>query len=347
MDKNQSAVSKNGLKNVLIVLLVFFLSVTVLGLQAGVFNFRGDAVFQENIQVLGTMSGASDLRIQQGIDYLDLNENVIYSTFVDLPSLSMARSLSIPEDFNFTFVFQRSNALSPFNISFVFWDALIERPTLVLNGGLSGRASTFDRSLQVGKNRASGDVNNSYNVCGGTTLADCDTPATGADLVVEDDIEAFGSIQAHENLFVDGNAFFNSIYGSMFQFQESTLIIIPGIGTDVNVTGFDAGASNGFVFFDDEALTLDENGTYLVNWSASIINGNKRNFRIAVAVNDVLQEQTAGSADSQANLITNISGSGMISLTEGDVITMFIANLDSTDNVVIEYANLSLVRIGN
>ncbi|KKK99225.1 hypothetical protein LCGC14_2634900, partial [marine sediment metagenome] len=45
-------------------------------------------------------------------------------------------------------------------------------------------------------------------------------------------------------------------------------------------------------------------------------------------------------------IITNLEGTGIISVNQGDVATVMITNLDTSDPVTIEYANLSLVKIG-
>ncbi len=345
--KNKTSLEKS-LPFFALFLIFLFIPLIVFAISTGVLTVEGDSLFRNNVQVMGTLSGESDLRIQEGIDFLDSNGNVIYSIYTDNPTLNMVRALTIPSDFNFTYIFQRSSILSPFNISFIFWDSFLERPTLVLNGGVSGRASTFDRSLQVGKNRASGDVNQTYDICEGTTLADCDTLLTGADLVVEDDIEAFGSGQFHENLIVDGNVFVNQIYGSMFQHDLGDTLTLGNTVDFFPIEDMNFGLSNGFELNGTDSLRAGVAGTYLVNWSISFADLANRSFEGGIAIDSIIQPATIaevkmGTAADQVNF----GSPGIISLDVNQLVSLEIRALVSSTTVTIEEASITILRIGS
>ena len=132
----------------------------------------------------------------------------------------------------------------------MFWDTDTNRPLFVLNAGAPGRASTLDRSLQVGKDFANDILNLDYTICNGTTLADCNTLATGADLVVEDDIENFGSLKVHENAIIDGNLSFAGAFGELFESNDGTTISIDTTDVFVPVAGIQTGDSTNMLLND-------------------------------------------------------------------------------------------------
>jgi len=319
------------------------------------YQFIFDSLFDENVTITGNLniegsaSGSgfrvNSLLVESRIDYIDSNVNIFYRTYVNGLDANIFRSELT--DFNSTLIFEKGNFTNDFNAGYLFWDGNTGRPDFLINLGGAGRASTFDGSVQIGKDMGTADLNREYSECVATTLADCNTLLTGADLIVEDDIENFGSTQVHENLIVDENTFVNLSYGSMFQFEQSTLITILVTGIDVNINNMTLGENKSFDFLNAEALVTNEAGVYSATWSLSITNGNKRTFRSGIAINDVLQEPTASSTDTVASVVSNMAGTGLVSLSEDDVITLVIANLDTTENVNLEYANLSLVRIGS
>ena len=112
----------------------------------------------------------------------------------------------IPDAFENTLIFHNLALSNPSNMEIGFFDHTNEKPILVLNEGAPDRASIFNRSLLIGKNKGAGPFDEDYTLAEGFKYADFDTPTTGADLGVEDDIEAKGSIYTQENLQVDIDA---------------------------------------------------------------------------------------------------------------------------------------------
>lgn len=323
-------------------LIILFIPLFVFAINTGVLTVEGFANFEKDIQVDGVIIGKSNAEVSEGVDLIDVNGVKRFNIYFHEVGQVVTRDISTV--FDTVLIIENATELTPQGISVIFWNAVSEKPTLVLQEEKVGRASVFEDSVVIGKGNALLDLN--YTKCIGFTLIDCDSNTTGADFGVRDDEEILGSSLIHGNLNVDGNSTVTLFYGSMFQFESKTVITIPVKGGDVNVTDFNIGLINGFEFFNNEALIADENGVYLVNWSISISNGNKRNFRAGIALNDVLEISSATSADSQASIITNLGGTGIISVNQGDVATVMITNLDTSDPVTIEYANLSLVKIG-
>lgn len=138
-----------------------------------------------------------------------------------------------------------------------------------------------------------------------------------------------------------------NFYGSMYQYDESTVVLISAADTFTIIGGFTGGSSRGFTFQNGQELFCDKPGRYEVNWGISFNDGNNTSWKIAVFLNGVLQEQTgafrriAGGGD-----IGNVGGVGFLDLKVGDVVDVRIANIFTTDNAIIDAGNLTLVRVG-
>ncbi|MBU0958340.1 MAG: hypothetical protein KKB31_00185, partial [Nanoarchaeota archaeon] len=99
---------------------------------------------------------------------------------------------------------------------------------------LSGRATTISRSLQIVGNITMKPVNENFTLCEGNNYVDCETDTTGADLLVQDDIEAIGSIFSQENITADDTGFF-SFLGSLT--NRITKLWVQDIDVSGNLIG--------------------------------------------------------------------------------------------------------------
>lgn len=103
----------------------------------------------------------------------------------------------LPEAFNDTLIFETYELSNVNNMEMAFWDHENHRPSLVLNQGAIGRASIFERSLIIGAQKGTKDLDGSYSLSDDFPNLSCNTTLYGADFGVENDVEVKG------NLFVD------------------------------------------------------------------------------------------------------------------------------------------------
>lgn len=336
-----------------LVLLAFAISIAllpliVLAIDTGVLNVSGVATFDKDIRVRGIVIGTSHIEIEEGIDFLDANGLRRNSAYIQLPDQTVLRD--IPDDLNGVFVFENATTLNPFKISWVFWDSVTERPTFVLQDGFVGRASIFERSLIIGKEKGAADMNLNYNVCplGKMDLADCDTPLTGADLIVEDDTEVFGSIKTHENLIVDANITGNEFYGSMGQHDLGTSISLSNTTDFVPIDDMTLGLTNGVELSGTDSLRVKVAGTYLVVWSISFSDLANRAFEGGVGINSVVDTSTIAEArmGTAADQI-NFGSPGFISVNVDDLVSLEMRAVTASTTVDIEEASIILKRVGD
>ena len=141
-------------------------------------------------------------------------------------------------------------------------------------------------------------------------------------------------------------AFSDKAYASMYNDDDPVTINVAATGTPYKVTNFSAGdLLEGFTFADDE-LTCNSPGRYLAILSMSMYGAQGRDIEGFVAINDTGVESTASHSDMpQANNRTSTSGQGLISLDRSDTIQLYIMSHDTTGNITIEHANVTLLKI--
>ncbi len=163
-----------------------------------VFNKSANEMFfTTNTRTMGFTRGASPLKLEEGLQFFDEDGTKHYSIYHAHGTEEWINVSSIFED---AVVFELEEEGNLYGMEWVLWDKTDQRPHLVVNHGASSRASIFDRSLMVGKSFGNASLDENYTLCEGFNLIDCMTSSTGADLGVEDDIEAKGSILAQENI---------------------------------------------------------------------------------------------------------------------------------------------------
>jgi len=335
--------NKPSFKLMVIFSLLIVIAGIAWGLQAGVFTFKGNASFEQDVEIIGVLTGASNARIAEGLDLIDLLSQVAYSFYIQGEGVQPLRNL--PADYNKVLVISNETENNPANIFVVFWDAITERPSFVIQEQTDGRASVFENSLLIGKDQGTASMDLDYTLCSGFSLIDCDTNSTGADGAIEDDFEVGGSIQTHENLIVDENILGAIPYGSMWQFNSMDEVTILIQGEMVAINDFNQGLSNAFVLLDMNRLQTLRAGKYKVDWSESFLDENKKEIQGGVSVNEVLQVETVASIEGQKGA-SSMGGTGILDLSLNDEVSLVITNLDDTNGLTIQHANLTLVRVG-
>ena len=326
--------------------LIAFASIAY-AIEIGVARFNADASFLEDVSVIGTISGSRNLRIGEGIDFVDVNGTLRYSSYVEFVDESIPRA--IPDDLNSIFVFESATVSSAFNIGWIFWNSMTERPTFVIEDGFVGRGNIFERSLIIGKQKGLADISVNYNTCplGVMDLADCDTALTGADLIVEDDIENFGSTKVHENLIVDGNSFITLIYGSMFQHAQGTQVVLTDTTSFFPIKNMQLDLANGFDINGTESLRALEVGVYKTDWNISFVDQANIGFIAGVIVDGNIQLSTLSHVTTlNPNHQVSTGSTGLVVLDVNSLVSLGIKT-DNTTTIDLQHANLTLFRVGN
>ncbi|KKN42957.1 hypothetical protein LCGC14_0708170, partial [marine sediment metagenome] len=154
-----------------------------------------ELVFTTNTKTLGFTDGASPLKLREGVQFFDNNDIKTYSIY-HAEGNKIWRNVS--GVFNHSIIFEVDTKGNPYGMEWLMWDKVTQRPPMVVNFGEEGRATTFDRSLRIGKSNSPVDEN--FTLC--TTLA-CNSSDV-SDLEVEGSIWAGRNITA--NYFIgDGN----------------------------------------------------------------------------------------------------------------------------------------------
>lgn len=140
------------------------------------------------------------------------------------------------------------------------------------------------------------------------------------------------------------------LYGSMYGDDISHTVTISSAGVYYAITaGLTGGESNGMTFQNNSELLVTIAGKYRVTWSMSLECGTAGQYvEGAVMVNSTAQENTVGASElPSANKKVNVAGSGIISLAVNDVVKLCVENETATNNIVVDHANIELLRIGD
>lgn len=150
-----------------------------------------------NLVLHGTLSGLSPLKLQDEINFLKSDGTItsaLYNAPRELPS-------SLPSAFTDSLIHDIIQETNDYGMQECFWDENTRTMQMCINGAyLEKRATTISRSLQIVGNVTNKPVNENFTLCERADYIDCNSDTTGADLLVEDDIESIGSIFSQENI---------------------------------------------------------------------------------------------------------------------------------------------------
>lgn len=143
-------------------------------------------------------------------------------------------------------------------------------------------------------------------------------------------------------------AFADRAYATMYNNDNPVTINVATTGTIYKVTNMASG--NKVVGFEfsapNDELTCKSKGTYLAIWSLSLYGAQGRDIEGIIGVNGAEQEDTGNHADMpQANARTSVGGQGLVQLAHDDTVQLYIHSHDTTGNITIEHANVTLVKI--
>lgn len=140
------------------------------------------------------------------------------------------------------------------------------------------------------------------------------------------------------------------LYGSMYGDDIAHTVTISSAGVYYAITaGLTGGESNGMTFQNNRELLVTVAGKYRVTWSMSLECGSAGQYvEGAVMVNSTAQINTVGASElPSANKKVNVAGSGILALAVNDVVKLCVENETGTNDIIVDHANIELLRIGN
>ena len=137
-------------------------------------------------------------------------------------------------------------------------------------------------------------------------------------------------------------------HGSMYQDDNVVVITISEIDSWVQIVNFSAGECGNGITFNANTLVLDSDCscTSAIMWNATIENGKDSIFEMAISINDAIKVGTKSKAFS--NIVDMpyalSSASPFLCLTANDIIKLEIRNRESTDDVTITHATVTILK---
>ena len=165
-----------------------------------------EMVFTTNTRTLGFSRGESPIKFEDGAQFFDDDGSKEFSIYHAHGNEYWRNVSGI---FNHSTVFEVNEKENPYGMEFVIWDMPAQKAPLVINFGAEGRATTFGRSVKIGRTNHALDEN--YTRC--DTLACNATDA--ADLEVEGSIWAGRNINASDDICITGGNCLSSISGEV------------------------------------------------------------------------------------------------------------------------------------
>lgn len=141
----------------------------------------------------------------------------------------------------------------------------------------------------------------------------------------------------------------SAIYGTLYGDDVARSVTIASAGVYYEVGGgLRGGACNGLKVQAGKEVLITMAGTYLVNWSMTAQCASANQYvEGAIMVNTAAREDTVSAAElPSANKKVSLGGTGLLALSVNDVVKLCVENETGTNAVVVDHANLSLVRVG-
>jgi DNA-binding transcriptional ArsR family regulator len=181
-----------------------------------------DEISKGNLTLAGVVKANSALKIKQNIEYTNLNDEIVYSSFVQGQNSIVS---DIPEIFNESLVYSKIKSLTNnYGYKVVYFDNITQKSLFTLSRDSTGRASTIFNLMVIPENKT---IDSSFNLCNGKYI---DCKSNEPDVLVYDDIEAIGSIFSQENITADDTGLFDYL-GSLINRITKLWVV------DINATG--------------------------------------------------------------------------------------------------------------
>ena len=138
---------------------------------------------------------------------------------------------------------------------------------------------------------------------------------------------------------------FVSSYGIRYSMVDTQLSLLQG--TDTKIPLPERGTAFLTEYPDDNSIKIKESGVYLVSYLLCGATNEECSITMSVRANDILQPATSATSEFSAQMINNISGTTIVSLSSNDLITL---NIKSSKAVNLKFngstnAMLSVIKI--
>ncbi len=324
--------------------------------RLNIFNFLRkdvDEATAGDLVLHGVLQGLSPLKLQDEINFIKA-DGIITSSLYNAPRETPSTLPSIFADSLIHDIIEETNE---YGMQECFWDENTETMQMCISGAyLAGRATTVSRSLQVVGNTTNKPINENFTLCEGNKYVDCETDVTGADFLVEDDIESIGSIFSQENITADDTGFFN-LLGSLA--NRTTKLFVQDIDASGNVNASNY-TLNGTTIDDWSDVTgsadtdthVAGDGDYLTNDSTTMyFNETKLNATIdaRTTTSDLTNYALKNQSETFAGNITTIQTGffGWIGSLISRITKLWVVDINATGNIETSQNVSAKYFIGN
>lgn len=138
------------------------------------------------------------------------------------------------------------------------------------------------------------------------------------------------------------------IMGTMYGHNMSQTVVVTNPDTYYQVGGgLSGGLCRNTTFQNSREILIAVAGDYWVVWQMSVTAGSpNEEVEGEVMINSTAQNNTSSHSNvSSANRPDTIDGNGALTLAVGDVVSLAVSNHTSGADIVVEHANLLLVKL--
>lgn len=201
-----------------------------------------------DLTLKGILKATNPLKIRQSMEYINYDDEIIYSSFVQGQNAVIT---DIPGIFNDSLIYLKIKALiNNYGYKVVYFDNITKESLFTLSRNVNGRASTVFNLMIIPENKT---TDASFNLCEGNYV-DCDS--NEADLLVYDDIESGGSIFSNENI----TASYINASGYIYDSKKNAFLEVKFGSGDGSAQNFNFGGFNTVNFSRLDGYALTDNG---------------------------------------------------------------------------------------
>ena len=157
------------------------------------FHAGGDFFVTGDLYVEGSSRSGSPFKLLDGLKFInDITGDPDFHLYV---SGSDSAINPLPSAFDGALIFKTHVGDNQYDMDIAFWDAIDDRPTVIINRGAVGRGTVFERGVIIGAQLGAKALDSDYTI-GTTTYTNLpfNTSVTGADLGLEGSQQILGSL---------------------------------------------------------------------------------------------------------------------------------------------------------
>lgn len=146
-----------------------------------------------------------------------------------------------------------------------------------------------------------------------------------------------------------GNAYFNAIYGAMYNKNDAGFgtLVVPVANTYVRVTGLVLDGNNG-VNFSDSNLLIVHSGIYQMLANVSLTAGGSSEYGVTAFLNDQNYDNCYAHETVASNQTSSLAISCFLRANSGDKVNVRVDDHSAPANdAILKSVNVSVLRVGN